>query len=129
MRTLRETTIERIRELRLARGMTQQDLADRLSQLGARVDRTAVAKVEKGTRELALAEAFQYAWALHVAPVHLFVPTDSDEPINIGPDMEASPFEVRLWIRGQRPLFQDARAYFSSVPEDEFPYAPEKDQS
>ena len=120
MRTLRETTIERIRELRQARGMTQQDLATRLSQLGARVDRTTVAKVEKGTRELSLGEAFQYAWALHVAPVHLFVPTDSDEPINLGPNMEASPAELRAWVRGLRPMFQDARAYFSTVPPGEF---------
>jgi transcriptional regulator with XRE-family HTH domain len=126
MRTLRETTVERIRELRQARGMTQQDLADRLSQLGARVDRTAVAKVEKGTRELALAEAFQYAYALDVAPVHLFVPTDSDELISIGPNMEAPPKHVRAWIRGERP-FGDARLYRSQVPEDEFHYPPDKE--
>lgn len=100
--------------------MTQQNLADRLSQLGARVDRTVVAKVEKGTRELSLAEAFQFAWALHVAPVHLFVPTDSDGPINLGPNMEASPAEMRAWIRGLQPLFQEPRAYYSTVPPGEF---------
>ncbi len=121
MRTLRETTIERIRELRLQRGMTQQGLADRLNQLGAHTDRTAIAKVEAGSRELSLVEAFQYAQALHVAPVHLFVPTDSDEPIQIGPNLQASPYEVRAWIRGGRPLgMQDPRLYWSAVPETEF---------
>lgn len=124
---LRETTISRIREIRKMRGMTQQGLADRLNQIGARTDRTAVAKVESGKRELSLREAFQYAYALHVAPVHLFVPTDSDEPINIGPNLEASPAEVRAWIRGQRPMpFQDPRAYFSTVPENEFPSGEER---
>ncbi len=100
--------------------MTQQGLADRLNQVGAHLDRTAVAKVETGGRELSLMEALQYAWALHVAPVHLFVPTDSDEPIQIGPNMEASPAEMRAWIRGERPLHQEQRAYFSTVPENEF---------
>lgn len=100
--------------------MTQQQLADRISQLGVPMHQTAIARVESGKRELTLMEAFQYAWALHVAPVHLFVPTDSDEPINIGPSMEASPAETRAWIRGQLPLFQEQRAYFSTVPEGEF---------
>lgn len=116
MTTLRETTVRRIRELRGARGMTQQDLATRLSLLGARVDRTTVAKVENGSRELTLGEAFQYAHALDVAPVHLFVPTDSDEPISLGPNMEASPAELRNWIRGFLPIFQDPRVYFTVVP-------------
>lgn len=106
--------------------MTQQGLADRLNALGAQIDRTAVAKVENGTRELSLAEAFMFAQALHVAPVNLFVPTDSTEPINIGPNLEASPAEVRAWIRGYRPMpFQDPRLYFTAVPKVEFPEAHE----
>ncbi len=121
MKTFRDTTIERIRELRLQRGMTQQGLADRLNHLGAHTDRTAVAKVENGTRELSLVEAFQYAQALHVAPVHLFVPTDSDEPIQIGPDLLASPYEVRAWIRAE-PAARPAGSapLLDSGPETEF---------
>jgi hypothetical protein len=96
--------------------MTQQGLADRLNQLGVRTDRTTVAKIEAGTRELGLAEAFAFAQALDVAPVHLFVPTDSDEPIHLAPNLSASPPEVRAWIRGQMPQFQDPRSYFKNVP-------------
>jgi transcriptional regulator with XRE-family HTH domain len=120
MRTLRETTAANIRRLRQSRGMSQQDLVDRVSQLGRPLDRTAVAKAENGRREVTIVEAFAFAWALDVAPVHLFVPADSGEPINLGPNMEATPAEVRAWIRGQRPLFQDPRVYFSAVPEGEF---------
>src|SRR5215211_3898739 len=116
MKTLRDTTVERIRELRKARGMTQQDLADRIALLGTPMHQTAIARIESGKRELTLAEAFQFAYALDVAPVHLFVPTDSDEPINIGPNVEASPYETRQWIRGYMPLFQDPRLYLSAVP-------------
>ena len=121
MATLRQTTNARIRELRKAHGWTQQDLADVLNRFGAHTDRTAVAKVETGKRELPLEEAFQYALALNVAPVHLFVPTDSDEPIRLTPDFECSPDEARAWIRGLLPMLsQDRRAYYSAVPDSEF---------
>jgi transcriptional regulator with XRE-family HTH domain len=120
MRTLRQTTAEQIRTFRGRRGMSQQGLADRLNQLGARVDRSVVAKVESGKRAVSLEDAFRFALALDVAPVHLLVPIDSDEPIHLAPNMEASPHEVRNWIRGFMPLFQDPRVYFTSVPEKEF---------
>jgi transcriptional regulator with XRE-family HTH domain len=140
MRTLRDTTIERIRELRKARGMTQQGLADRINALALSplrrtrqdpvrpanrlIDQTTIAKIENGKRELTLIEAFQFAQALDVAPVHLFVPTDTEtEPgyaIDIAPNLTASPGEVRAWIRGDAPLWQDARIYFSAVPKHEF---------
>ena len=117
MADLRDTTNGRIRQLRKQHGWTQQDLADVLNRFGAHTDRTAVARVETGKRELPLKEAFQYALALNVAPVHLLVPTDSDEPIHLAPNLEASPYDVRAWIRGFRPLFpQDPRVYFSTVP-------------
>jgi transcriptional regulator with XRE-family HTH domain len=118
---LRDTTNARIRQLRKEHGWTQQDLADVLNRFGAHTDRTAVARVETGKRELPLKEAFQYALALNVAPVHLFVPTDSDEPIQLGPTFECSPDEARAWIRGLMPMMsQDRRAYFSAVPDSEF---------
>lgn len=119
----KEATARCIRELRKRHGWTQQDLADRLNnQLGARTDRAAVAKTELGQRGLSLEEAFLYALALDVAPVHLFVPTDSDEPIQIGPNLEVSPAEMRAWIRGTMPVYpvQDPRAYFMTVPREEF---------
>jgi transcriptional regulator with XRE-family HTH domain len=119
-KTLREQFAEQIRETRKRRGMTQQGLADRLNQLGAQIDRTAVAKTERGTRELALPELFAFALALDVAPVHLLVPIDSDEPMRLAPNLEASPYEARQWIRGFLPLLQDPRPYFTIVPQSEF---------
>ena len=109
--------------------MTQQGLADRLNQLGSQIDRSAVAKIEAGatnarnSRELGLAETFAFALALDVAPVHLLVPIDSDEPIRLAPNLEASPYETRAWIRGAFPMFSDPRAYFTIVPATEFELA------
>ena len=105
--------------------MSQQGLADRLNLLGGTFDRFMVAKVESGKREITLLEAFAFAYALDVAPVHLFVPTDSDEPISLGPKMNATPAEVRAWIRGEYPMFQDPRVYFTTVPTSEFAAAHE----
>lgn len=116
-----QTTRKRIRELRKRHGWTQQDLAAALNELGAQTDRAAVAKVELGKRGLALDEAFLYALVLDVAPVHLFTPIDSDEPIGLGPNVQCSPSEMRAWIRGQAPMFppQNPRTYFGEVPMDE----------
>src|SRR4051794_4209041 len=100
MMTVRETTAAQLRTLRTRRGMSQQGLADRLNQLGARVDRSVVAKVESGKRAVTVEDALRFALALDVAPVHLLVPTDSDEPIHLAPNLKASPYETRAWIRG-----------------------------
>jgi transcriptional regulator with XRE-family HTH domain len=94
MKTPAQTAIGRIRELRQRHGWTQQQLTDRLNQLGAHTDRAAVARVELGQRSLALDEAFLYALALDVAPVHLFAPIEDSERVTLGPNVECSPAEL-----------------------------------
>ena len=108
--------------LRHRHGWSQQDLTDRLNQFGAQTDRSAVARVELEKRQLSLDDALLYALALDVAPVHLFVPTDSDEPLSLGANIERSPAGTRAWVRGERPIFpaQDPRIYFTEVPIAEF---------
>ncbi len=97
-------------------------------------DRSAIARVELGQRTLSLDEAFLYALALDVAPVHLFAPPgnegdviDKDERLNLGatgrgPRVECSAVEMRRWIRGEAPMYppQNPRAYFTEVPLEEF---------
>jgi transcriptional regulator with XRE-family HTH domain len=121
MEYLEKIAVGRIRELRRRHGWTQQQLADRLNQLGAHIDRAAVAKVELEKRRLTLDEAFHYALALDVAPVHLLVPTDGDEPVRLATNLECTPRDARRWIRGEyaMPPYQDARFYHSAVPPEE----------
>jgi transcriptional regulator with XRE-family HTH domain len=118
--TFSQSVARRVRDLRERHRMTQQDLATALANFGTPIDRSAVARLEKGERILSLDETMHLARALHIAPVHLLVDPDGDEPIRITPQVEAEPWEARAWIRGQRPIAQDARFYFMNIPAAEF---------
>lgn len=58
---------ERLRTLRVARGLSQEDLAER-----ADMHRTYVGGIERGERNLALLNIWALARALHVPPARLF---------------------------------------------------------
>ena len=111
-----EIAAERIRVLRKRHGWTEQQLADRLTELGSPMDRVAIVKVESGKRGLPLDEAFRSALALDVAPINLFLPLE-DEDVQITPRMVASSTELRSWVVGNQPLpGQDLRTFVSEVP-------------
>lgn len=57
---------ERLRELRLARGLSQEDLAD-----AAGLDRTYVSSCERGKRNISLTNIYRLARALGVEPAEL----------------------------------------------------------
>lgn len=94
----------RLREAREARGWRQQDLSDRMGQLGAPMDRTTLAKIERGKREARLEEMIALAAALDVAPLNLYMPIEGDEPVCLAPALAVDPGDARKWARGFRPL-------------------------
>lgn len=55
---------ERAKEARLAAGLTQQQLADRLSEAGVSLDTSAITRIEAGQREPRLSEAVAIAQVL-----------------------------------------------------------------
>jgi transcriptional regulator with XRE-family HTH domain len=63
----------RVRELRHARGLTQEELAER-----AYVHRTYLASIEKGHRNVAVVNIIYLARALDVPPGDLFMPFTPD---------------------------------------------------
>jgi transcriptional regulator with XRE-family HTH domain len=94
----------RLREAREAHGWRQQDLADRMSELGSPMDRTTLAKIEKGKREARLGEAVALAAALDVAPTYLYLPIEGPEPVCLAPKLQVDPAHARQWARGTKPL-------------------------
>lgn len=85
------------------------------------IDRSAIARLENGKRGVSLEEAMRLAFVLHVAPVHLLVDPDSDEPLAPVVGHEVEPWAARAWIRGERPMMgQDPRFYFTNIPLHEF---------
>ncbi len=116
-----QVTAGRIREVRERRRWSQEDLAKRLGELGAPVDRATVARTEGGARGLSLDDALVYAAAVGVAPVNLFTPVNSTPALVVAPELVVDPILARQWIRGLAALRQeDARTYFSEIPTEEW---------
>lgn len=76
------TIYERIKQLRIQRGMSQIDLAKRVGYKG----RSAISKVENGERDISQTMIVKYAEVLGVSPTYLLFGKDSeiDLPSNIG---------------------------------------------
>ena len=108
----------RLREVRRLKGWTQQQLADALADAGVKLDASAITRLERGTRGLSLDDVLAIAAALGVSPLHLFVPLDNDEELNVAPSLTANALDVRAWVRGQRPLREtdDDRLFYAQTP-------------
>ena len=115
-----EILVERMKYLRTRQGMTAQDLAAAVAKHGGNLSRATIAKIESGLRGVSLDEALLLAYALNVAPLHLFVPTD-ERPMLIGRWTVGSG-RVREWMRGNYPALGgiDRRVYDTEVPEEEW---------
>lgn len=112
----------RVREARKRRGLRQQDVADRLRDLGHPIDRSTIAKIERGQSraDASISDVLAFAAALGVAPVHLIVPTDDEGKVAVTPKRELDVAEARRWIRGYMPADDaDVRAYLLEMPESE----------
>lgn len=115
-----EVLVERMKYLRNRQGMTAQDLAAEVARHGGNLSRATIAKIESGLRGVSLDEALLLAYALNVAPVHLFVLTD-EQPMLIGRWTVGSG-RVREWVRGTHPALGgiDRRVFDTEVPENEW---------
>ena len=70
------TIYERIKQLRLQLGMSQEELAKKVGYEG----KSAISKVENGERDISHSMLIKYAEALHVTPSYLLTGSDSDTP-------------------------------------------------
>jgi transcriptional regulator with XRE-family HTH domain len=115
---------ERVREVRTARGLSGVRLAEEMTKVGIKWDRSIVANLENGRRStISVEELLALAYVLDVAPVHLMVPLDPDGWYAVTPDNYATRnSRARAWIRGTYALLDhtDERKYFSEVPKEEW---------
>ena len=116
-----EVFAERLRAVRERRRWTQQDLADRLAELGAPTDRATIARTESGSRGLSLDDALAYSYAVGAAPVGMFTISDDGNPVTLAPNVTLTAVEARHWIRGQFvPRAADERVYVTEVADEEW---------
>lgn len=102
--TPREVLAAQLPQVRGRGGLTAQDLADRVGQLGGRLDRAAISKIESQSRNVSLDEALLLAAALSVEPAALFLPRDDDTPVRLAAGLTVSVGQARRWVRGVEPL-------------------------
>ena len=121
-----EIFAERVRAVREARRWNQQDLADRLAEIGAATDRATVARTETGARGISLDDAITYTAALGSQFIHMVVGVTGGD-VALAPGLEASDVTARRWLRGQLSLQEehealqgDERTYWSEIPEEEW---------
>jgi transcriptional regulator with XRE-family HTH domain len=99
-----EAAAEELRRVRTRKGWNQQQLADRLDELGAPIDRATISKIETGERRITLDEVFWFSHALGVSPATLILPRDSVSTVAVTPTTDTSASETLDWIRGVHPL-------------------------
>jgi transcriptional regulator with XRE-family HTH domain len=94
----------RLADARNVRGWTQQDLSEAMSRLGSPIDRTTIAKLEKGQRKARVDELMALAAAMDVSPVHLLLPLRIDSSVKLAPALTVEADVALTWARGDRPL-------------------------
>jgi transcriptional regulator with XRE-family HTH domain len=82
--------------------LTAQALADRCTALGLPLDRTVIAKLEKGTRQtITVGELLILAKALEVPPVLLLMPLGRRDNVEVLPAEEAETWRALKWFTGE----------------------------
>lgn len=91
----------RVRDLRKSVGMTQTELAERMTELGADWGRTTVAKLEAGRREsVSVGELLALALLFDIPPISLIADPMHDELVPVAEGMEVGSWEALLWMCG-----------------------------
>jgi transcriptional regulator with XRE-family HTH domain len=95
---------EALADIRGRQGLSAEALAQRVREHGGQLDRAAISKIENGMRGVSLDDALLLAVALGVSPLHLFLPRDDNEGVELAPDVQVTAVAARRWIRGLEPL-------------------------
>jgi transcriptional regulator with XRE-family HTH domain len=105
-----EAAAEELRRVRTRKGWNQQQLADRLHELGVPIDRATISKIETGDRRITLDEVFWFAYAFGVTPTALILPRPFGSLVAVTPTTSLETQQAVDWLRG---------SYVAPAPENE----------
>jgi transcriptional regulator with XRE-family HTH domain len=116
---------EQVKKARKGAGLTQQELANALTDLGEVDTKTGspfwdqpkIGRIENGMRAVNLEETLAIAAALGVNPVHLIIPRGAKSEIAITSGLTVSADKARNWLNDMEPLWEDdAELYYHWIP-------------
>lgn len=94
-----------ISRYRHARGMSVQQLADAVTNLGLPIQRPVLSNLENGRRyTISVAELLALAAALRVPPLLLVTPIGETDQLEVLPDRHVTPLDAYRWAVGETPL-------------------------
>jgi transcriptional regulator with XRE-family HTH domain len=99
-----EAAAEELKRVRTRKGWNQQQLADRMDEIGAGIDRATISKIEKGYRRITLDEVFWFAYALGVSPAALMFPRPGRSILAVTPKTSVRTAQALHWLRGTHPV-------------------------
>src|SRR5688572_761624 len=102
-----------MREIRTARGLTLQQLSNRLAELGRPILLSALSKIEKGQRRVDTDDLVAIALALEVSPNHLLLSDDAESESEVRLTHGFSTHAQAAWewaLHGGMPHSTDAKA-------------------
>lgn len=94
-----------IAEIRKSRGMTAQQLSDRLDQLGRRIAQSSISKIEAGKRSVDVDDLVALAIALRTTPNRLlFGERAGTDGVALTPTVSTTGHRAWAWASGDYPL-------------------------
>jgi transcriptional regulator with XRE-family HTH domain len=107
------------RQIRAARKMlwpSQEILAQRLTDKGVPMHQATIARLERGERNITIADLFAIAATLEITPLHLLAGTYTNEAVPVLPTRPPDvPARMIAWIRGEVALPGMAAENFAAV--------------
>lgn len=100
-RTPEETVAHELSAWRDRTRVTAQQLADRIAELGGKLSRQAISKIENGDRGVSLDELLLIARALRVPPALLLFPIGRADEVGVLPGVGVYPGAALRWFTGE----------------------------
>lgn len=100
---------QRVRAWRRHRGLTQQQLLERVTGWGLSMSRPTLLRLERGERPFTVEELLVISVALDVPPLLLLLPLGQEGEVDMAPMLRMAPETAVEWLLGQEPPVLEGR--------------------